>query len=148
MYVMRLLAQADHVLSNELQLGQYVHVDHDLAYPIHVIVGAGPLPGHHPLVTHTPDLSMRAKLASPRNGSGASSRSPTSSPPCSTSRREDAGQRADGLVASGQGAWAAATHGREQGVTVSPALSFVLVRKSSNVQPRLPRSKSFVAERD
>jgi hypothetical protein len=38
-YVMHPPAQADHVLSNKLQLDQYVHVDHDLAYPIHVIVG-------------------------------------------------------------------------------------------------------------
>jgi hypothetical protein len=33
-----------------------------------VIVGTRLLLGHHPLVTRTPDPSMRAKLASPHRG--------------------------------------------------------------------------------
>ena len=73
MYVMRPLAQADYVLSNKLQIGQYVHVDRlDPAYPVPVIVGARPLPGRHPLVVGTPDPAARAKLASPRRGSWSS----------------------------------------------------------------------------
>ncbi|WOL07675.1 hypothetical protein Cni_G16422 [Canna indica] len=70
--------QDDLVLSNKLQLGQFIHVDHlEPASPVPVLMGAKPLPSRHPLVD-TPEPIVRVKgsggkLASassvPRRGS-------------------------------------------------------------------------------
>ncbi|WOK93498.1 hypothetical protein Cni_G02196 [Canna indica] len=77
-YVTLPLDQDDLVLSNKLQLGQFIHVDRlEPASPVPVLMGAKPLPGRHPLVG-TPEPIVRVKgscgkLASassvPRRGS-------------------------------------------------------------------------------
>ncbi|WOK93228.1 hypothetical protein Cni_G01923 [Canna indica] len=50
-YVTLPLDQDDLVLSNKLQLGQFIHVNRlESASPVPVLMGAKPLPGRHPLV--------------------------------------------------------------------------------------------------
>ncbi|CAL9106717.1 unnamed protein product [Musa textilis] len=64
-YVTLPFDQDELVLSNKLQLGQFIHVDRlQPASPVPVVVGAKPLPGRHPLVG-TPEPIVRVR------GSGA-----------------------------------------------------------------------------
>ena len=55
--------QDDFVLSNKLQLGQFIHVDRlEPGSPVPVVKGAKPLPGRHPLVgTPEPLMGLRRK---------------------------------------------------------------------------------------
>ncbi|BAH90854.1 Os01g0108800 [Oryza sativa Japonica Group] len=130
------LPQADLVLSNKLQLGQFVHLDRlDPGSPVPVIVGARPLPGRHPLVVGTPDPATRAKPAAPRRGSWGPENhagilaSPRVIKP-TTLNFEDR------------------TPVKERPPAPSPARSTASsLRKSSSVLPRITRSKSFVADR-
>ncbi|KAL2347302.1 hypothetical protein Fmac_001302 [Flemingia macrophylla] len=64
--------QDDVVLSNKMQLGQFIYVDRlDPGSPLPVLRGAKPLPGRHPLVaTPEPLLPLRPTSA-PRRGSWA-----------------------------------------------------------------------------
>ncbi|KAJ3694338.1 hypothetical protein LUZ60_009818 [Juncus effusus] len=60
--------QSDLVLSNKIQLGQFINLDRlEPALPVPVIVGCKPLPGRHPLVA-TPD-PVRSSCRSLRRGS-------------------------------------------------------------------------------
>ncbi|XP_008782438.1 uncharacterized protein LOC103701975 [Phoenix dactylifera] len=60
-YVSLPFDQDDLVLSNKMQLGQFIHVDRlEPSSPIPVIMGAKPLPGRHPLMG-TPEPIVRAK---------------------------------------------------------------------------------------
>ncbi|CAL9155658.1 uncharacterized protein LOC135587673 isoform X1 [Musa acuminata AAA Group] len=53
--------QDDLVLSNKLQLGQFIHVDRlEPGSPVPVLVGAKPLPGRHPLMG-TPEPIVRCR---------------------------------------------------------------------------------------
>ena len=65
--------QNDVVLSNKMQLGQFIYVDClEPGSPVPVLRGAKPLPGRHPLVgTPEPLLGLRAQKPSsvPRRGS-------------------------------------------------------------------------------
>uniref|UniRef100_A0A0E0BVW2 DUF936 domain-containing protein n=1 Tax=Oryza meridionalis TaxID=40149 RepID=A0A0E0BVW2_9ORYZ len=130
------LPQADLVLSNKLQLGQFVHLDRlDPGSPVPVIVGARPLPGRHPLAVGTPDPASRAKPAAPRRGSWGPENhagilaSPRVIKP-TTLNFEDR------------------TPVKERPPAPSPARSTASsLRKSSSVLPRISRSKSFVADR-
>lgn len=64
--------QDDLVLSNKLQLGQFIHVDRlDPASPVPLLVGAKPIPGRHPLVG-TPEPIHRACSSAHRRGSWGS----------------------------------------------------------------------------
>ena len=62
-YVSLPLEQDDLVLSNEMQLGQYIFVDRlEPGSPVPVVKGAKPLPGRHPLVgTPEPIMGLREK---------------------------------------------------------------------------------------
>nr|KYP66168.1 hypothetical protein KK1_012452 [Cajanus cajan] len=62
--------QDDVVLSNKMQLGQFIYVDRlDPGSPLPVLRGAKPLPGRHPLVgTPEPLMGLRPNSA-PRRGS-------------------------------------------------------------------------------
>ncbi|KAL5222470.1 hypothetical protein ABZP36_027183 [Zizania latifolia] len=131
------LAQADLVLSNKLQLGQFVHLDRlDPGSPVPVIVGARPLPGRHPLVVGTPDPAARAKTAMPRRGSWGPENhagilaSPKVIKPTTLNFDERTPVKERPAVAA-----------------PSPARSTASIRKSSSVLPRMTRSKSFVADR-
>ncbi|XWS22584.1 hypothetical protein CRYUN_Cryun29cG0048900 [Craigia yunnanensis] len=55
--------QDDFVLSNKMQLGQFIHVDRlEPGSPVPVVKGAKPLPGRHPLVgTPEPLIGLRRK---------------------------------------------------------------------------------------
>ncbi|XP_009415818.2 uncharacterized protein LOC103996607 [Musa acuminata AAA Group] len=60
-YVTLPFDQDELVLSNKLQLGQFIHVDRlQPASPVPVVVGAKPLPGRHPLVG-TPEPIVRVR---------------------------------------------------------------------------------------
>ncbi|VYS47032.1 unnamed protein product [Arabidopsis thaliana] len=65
--------QDDDVLSNKMQLGQFIYVDRlDPGTPVPIIKGARPIPGRHPLLgTPEPLMSTRGKIESsrPRRGS-------------------------------------------------------------------------------
>ncbi|XP_027362817.1 uncharacterized protein LOC113870425 [Abrus precatorius] len=64
--------QDDVVLSNKMQLGQFIYVDRlEPGSPVPVLKGAKPLPGRHPLVgTPEPLLGLKQKTSSaPRRGS-------------------------------------------------------------------------------
>ncbi|KAF0898971.1 hypothetical protein E2562_012666 [Oryza meyeriana var. granulata] len=134
------LAQADLVLSNKLQLGQFLHLDRlDPGSPVPVLVGARPLPGRHPLVVGTPDPASRAKPAAPRRGSWGPE------------------NHAVGILASPKVIKPTTLNfddrtpvkERPPAAAPSPARSTVSsVRKSSSVLPRMTRSKSFVTDRD
>uniref|UniRef100_A0A0E0JD68 Uncharacterized protein n=1 Tax=Oryza punctata TaxID=4537 RepID=A0A0E0JD68_ORYPU len=133
------LAQADLVLSNKLQLGQFVHLDRlDPGSPVPVIVGARPLPGRHPLVVGTPDPASRAKPAAPRRGSwgpenhAAILASPRVIKPTTLNFEDRTPVKDRPPVAA---------------AAPSPARSTASLRKSSSVLPRITRSKSFVADR-
>lgn len=81
-YVSLPYEQDDLVLSNKMQLGQFIYVDRlEPGSPVPVVKGAKPLPGRHPLVgTPEPLMGLREKgekvekklnqnLAAPRRGS-------------------------------------------------------------------------------
>ncbi|KAG6482547.1 uncharacterized protein LOC122014472 [Zingiber officinale] len=58
--------QHDLVLSNKLQLGQFIQVDRlEPASPVPVIIGAKPLPGRHPLLGSPQPIERRSVKASP-----------------------------------------------------------------------------------
>lgn len=60
--------QADLVLTDKLQVGQFVQVDRlERASPIPVVIGARPLPGRHPLVDGTINLAAEANPAASRS---------------------------------------------------------------------------------
>ncbi|CAH8253360.1 unnamed protein product [Arabidopsis lyrata] len=68
--------QDDDVLSNKMQLGQFIYVDRlDPGTPVPIIKGARPIPGRHPLLgTPEPLMSTRGKIEKesgtrPRRGS-------------------------------------------------------------------------------
>lgn len=66
--------QDDVVLSNKMQLGQFIYVDRlEPGSPVPIVKGAKPLPGRHPLVgTPEPLMGLREKKVSsavPRRGS-------------------------------------------------------------------------------
>ncbi|OAY83191.1 hypothetical protein ACMD2_14182 [Ananas comosus] len=68
-YVSLPVDQDDLVLSNKMQLGQFINVDRlEPGSPVPVIVGAKPLPGRHPLVG-TPEPIVRARPGVQRRGS-------------------------------------------------------------------------------
>uniref|UniRef100_A0A0D9UVW1 Uncharacterized protein n=1 Tax=Leersia perrieri TaxID=77586 RepID=A0A0D9UVW1_9ORYZ len=126
------LAQADLVLTNTLQLGQFLHLDRlDPGSPVPVLVGARPLPGRHPLVVSTPHPSAaKSKPAAPRRGSWGPENHHVAIKP--TTLNFD-----DRTPVKERPAAAAPSPPRS---TVSS------VRKSSSVLPRMmTRSKSFVA---
>ncbi|XP_009110080.2 uncharacterized protein LOC103835647 [Brassica rapa] len=53
--------QDDVVLSNKMQLGQFIYVDRlDPGTPVPIVQGARPIPGRHPLLG-TPEVSARGK---------------------------------------------------------------------------------------
>ncbi|KAL6571811.1 hypothetical protein OROHE_002680 [Orobanche hederae] len=62
-YVSLPFDQGDLVMSNKMQLGQFVYVDRlEPGSPVPVVRGAKPLPGRHPLVgTPEPLMGLRAK---------------------------------------------------------------------------------------
>ncbi|KAG2318740.1 hypothetical protein Bca4012_055068 [Brassica carinata] len=64
--------QDDVVLSNKMQLGQFIYVDRlDPGTPVPIVQGARPIPGRHPLLG-TPEVSARGKEepgSRPRRGS-------------------------------------------------------------------------------
>ncbi|CAG7899395.1 hypothetical protein HID58_030587 [Brassica napus] len=63
--------QDDVVLSNKMQLGQFIYVDRlDPGTPVPIVQGARPIPGRHPLLG-TPEVSARGKNENerPRRGS-------------------------------------------------------------------------------
>ncbi|XP_057774511.1 uncharacterized protein LOC130993594 [Salvia miltiorrhiza] len=62
-YVSLPFDQDDLVMSNKMQLGQFIYVDRlDPGSPVPVVRGAKPLPGRHPLVgTPEPLMGLRAK---------------------------------------------------------------------------------------
>lgn len=62
-YVSLPFEQDDLVMSNKMQLGQFIYVDHlEPGSPVPVVKGAKPLPGRHPLVgTPEPLMGLRAK---------------------------------------------------------------------------------------
>ncbi|XP_040384940.1 uncharacterized protein LOC102717025 [Oryza brachyantha] len=129
------LAQADLVLSNKLQLGQFLHLDRlDPGSPVPVLVGARPLPGRHPLVVGTPDPASKAKPAAPRRGSWGP-------------------ENHAAILASPKLIRPTTLNFDDNRTPVkaapSPARSTATasVRKSSSVLPRMTRSKSFVADR-
>ncbi|XP_022887660.1 uncharacterized protein LOC111403394 [Olea europaea var. sylvestris] len=77
-YVSLPLEQDDLVLSNKMQLGQFIYVDKlEPGSPVPIVKGAKPLPGRHPLVgTPEPLMGLRQKgekseqkIAAPRRGS-------------------------------------------------------------------------------
>ncbi|KAG6429558.1 hypothetical protein SASPL_107610 [Salvia splendens] len=62
-YVSLPFDQGDLVMSNKMQLGQFIYVDRlDPGSPVPVVRGAKPLPGRHPLIgTPEPLMGLRAK---------------------------------------------------------------------------------------
>jgi len=68
-YVSLPFDQDDLVLSNKIQLGQFIYVDRlDPGSPVPLIIGAKPIPGRHPLVG-TPEPIVRVKENSdPKSG--------------------------------------------------------------------------------
>ncbi|WOL20656.1 hypothetical protein Cni_G29461 [Canna indica] len=71
-YVTLPLDQDDPVLSNKLQLGQFIHVDRlEPASPIPVLMGAKLLPGQHPFVD-TPEPIVRVKGSGDKLASASS----------------------------------------------------------------------------
>ncbi|KAF8081029.1 hypothetical protein N665_0909s0016 [Sinapis alba] len=63
--------QDDVVLSNKMQLGQFIYVDRlDPGTPVPIVQGARPIPGRHPLLG-TPEVGTRGKAEKerPRRGS-------------------------------------------------------------------------------
>ncbi|PHT30754.1 hypothetical protein CQW23_29674 [Capsicum baccatum] len=68
-YVSLPFEQDDLVLSNKMQLGQFIYVDRlEPGSPVPVVKGAKPLPGRHPLVG-TPEPLMGLREKGPRRGS-------------------------------------------------------------------------------
>ncbi|CBI32148.3 unnamed protein product, partial [Vitis vinifera] len=78
-YVSLPFEQDDLVLSNKMQLGQFIYVDRlEPGSPVPVVKGAKPLPGRHPLVgTPEPIMGLREKghrrgsWGTPQNGGDA-----------------------------------------------------------------------------
>lgn len=78
-YVSLPFEQDDLVMSNKMQLGQFIYVDRlEPGSPVPVVKGAKPLPGRHPLVgTPEPLMGLRvkgeqktnAKFSAPKRGS-------------------------------------------------------------------------------
>ncbi|KAL6567817.1 hypothetical protein OROGR_001485 [Orobanche gracilis] len=61
-YVSLPFDQGDLVMSNKMQLGQFLYVDRlEPGSPVPVVRGAKPLPGRHPLGTPEPLMGLRAK---------------------------------------------------------------------------------------
>lgn len=89
-YVSLPFEQDDLVMSNKMQLGQFIYVDRlEPGSPVPIVKGAKPLPGRHPLVgTPEPLMGLRAKgekheqkfnakFSAPKRGSwGESAESP------------------------------------------------------------------------
>ncbi|KAJ0962840.1 hypothetical protein J5N97_027962 [Dioscorea zingiberensis] len=70
-YVSLPFDQDDLVLSNKIQLGQFIYVDRlDSGTPVPMIIGAKPLPGRHPLVG-TPEPITRVKGNGDRSSAAA-----------------------------------------------------------------------------
>ncbi|KAG0499111.1 hypothetical protein HPP92_003802 [Vanilla planifolia] len=93
-YVTLPINQDDLVLSNKIQLGQFIYVDRlEPGSPVPIIVGVKPLPGRHPLMG-TPEPIVRDKInvensdlkgeKNPRRrGSWESEQKAALAPPCS-----------------------------------------------------------------
>lgn len=76
MYVSLPSDQDDFVLSNKMQLGQFIYVDKfEAGSPVPVVKGAKPLPGRHPVVgTPEPLMGLREKCDEQKSKAKASGR--------------------------------------------------------------------------
>ncbi|KAJ0247615.1 Uncharacterized protein HA466_0160520 [Hirschfeldia incana] len=97
--------QDDVVLSNKMQLGQFIYVDRlDPGTPVPIVQGARPIPGRHPLLG-TPEVKEESR-SRPRRGSWGQNGDGTSpfvlkSAPLDFDQCTPAKQRRFGLAAAG-----------------------------------------------
>lgn len=139
-YVSLPLDQNDLVLSNKLQLGQFIHVARlEPGSPVPVIVGTKPLPGRHPLVG-TPEPIVRVTGSHHRRGSwgpdqyrtGSVSSPKVDKPPTTPAFEEE---RSPVL-------------NRARSAQISPLVSRRMGKEgSSRVAPRSPASGELLSKR-